>query len=183
MEKKDVISAIEQLMKENGLSREELIAYWNTPQEVSKSQEDECHEYPFEVLYNDGTRSWSSQKDKEIWGIIFCGNAISLKTSKEAMPWAKAIEYCQQIMIGNKKASAGSKTFWDILQKQEQKKIKELNQFILKLGGDKLSGSFWTSEKEDNSWSYFVFLDKDKSGISAYFKSLRIPVRPILSLT
>lgn len=183
MEKKDVISAIEQLMKENGLTRDELIAYWNTPQEFSEAQEDKCHEYPFEVLYNDGTRSWNSQKDKEIWGVIFCGSAISLKTSQEAMPWAKAVEYCQQIIIGNKKTSAGSKTFWNILQKQEQKKIKELNHFIMKLGGDKLSGTFWTSEKEDNSWSYFVFWDKDKNGISAYFKSLRIPVRPILPLT
>lgn len=178
MEKKDVISAIEQLMKENKLTREELIAYWNTPQETLE----EIHEYPFEVMYDDGTRSWSPQKDKKIWGVIFCDNVISLKNTKEKLPWKKAVEYCQQIKIGNMTGSAGSKTFWETLQMQEQKKIKELNQFILKLGGDKLSGSFWTNEKHDKSWSYFVFWEQQKKGIAAYFKNIRISVRPILSL-
>ncbi len=184
MEKKDVISAIEQLMKENGLSQEELIAYWNTPQEAPKKQENECQKYPFGVMYDDGTCSWEPQKEKEIWGIIFYGHVISLKKSKEKLTWNKAIEYCQQIKIGKMKGSAGSKTFWETLQMQEQKII-ELNKFIHQLGGDEISGVFWTNKQYDHNWAYFAFFtdrNHKKNGISEYFKSIKIFVRPILSL-
>lgn len=186
MEKKDVISAIEKLMKENGLTQEELITFWNSPQEAPKSQEEPNKEYPFEVMYDDGTRSWSPQKDKKPWGIIFYGSVICLKNLEEKMPWKKAVDYCQQITIGKMKGSAGSKDFWEILKIQAPKKINELNEFISKLGGEKIEGSYWTSDQNDHNWAYFVLFSnspKRPSMISAYFKSLKIAVRPILSLT
>ena len=109
-----------------------------------------------------------------------------LKNLEEKMPWKKAVDYCQQITIGKMKGSAGSKDFWEILKIQAPKKINELNEFISKLGGEKLEGSYWTSDQNDHNWAYFVLFSnspKRPSMISAYFKSLKIAVRPILSLT
>lgn len=161
MEKQKAISANERIMKENELSKEE-----------------QTDKYPFEVIFTDGSRAWTPQKDKTPWGVIFHCQAIRLKSASQSMTWEEAIAYCKDITLSGKICNAGSEQYWKQILSQETK----LNAFIEQLGGDKLKGHIWTAKEEDRCWACYATFPPKRQSLTAYFKTLKLDVRPILPL-
>lgn len=178
MKKKEAISAIDRIMKDNGLTREELIAYWAQAQEQETVPQNDQEKYPFEVIFTDGSRAWKPQKGKTPWGVIFRCQAICLKNAPELLTWEEAVAYCKEITLRGKVCNAGSPELWiQILSKEA-----ELNEFIKQLGGDELKGHIWTAKEEDRCWANFATFPPKRQSLTAYFKSTKLNARPILPL-
>ena len=95
-------------------------------------------EYPFEVFYEDGSRSWVPQENKKPWGVFFGNGIISLKETDIMVPFAEAKVFQQD--IAHKVATCGSKDFWENVAKQGVPALQKLNAFIEKLGGKRIEG-------------------------------------------
>lgn len=163
---------IESLMNKLGVTPNEMIAYWrNQPQPgmeinrvVSKRKKDLKEMVNrIAVLYRDGTQS-SQLLDKEIWGISFAGYGICLYENKQSQPWEKRTLYYPKLS-GYEKYGVGDYCFWSIMGELTLADIMKINKFMVSLGGEALSGIYWTDvisgHDEDSAWCYCIDPDVD----------------------
>ena len=66
--------------------------------------------YPFELFYDDGSRSWKPEPHKHPWGVIVNSVAIRLRAAPKRFNWDDAQDYCSKICINGRVASCGSLT-------------------------------------------------------------------------
>lgn len=135
-------------------------------------------DYPFEVFYEDGSRSWKPEKDKKPWGIFFGNGIISLKEPDIEVPFAEAKVFQQD--IAHKVATSGSKDFWESVAKQGVPALQKLNAFIEKLGGKRLNGFCHTSTPRHAADSFFYYADNERSYTNIGNNYMRKKIRPVI---
>lgn len=141
-----------------------------------------CDEdYPFELLFTDGTRSFRPQIGKVPWGVVFENFAICLKSSEKAMIWNDAQDYSQRFSFNGKVCSCGKIALWRKVLEAKRVVQNKLNDFIISLGGEPLQGNFWSATfyGSDNAW---VFVLGKNGGSFSRKKSSIYKVRLILEL-
>ena len=111
-------------------------------------------EYPFEVLYTDGSRSRTPKENKSPWGVIIGKGALSLKISGKTSDTSVADIICRRECIANNPCSSGNDDFWAKVASLGRQKLQELNDFIKSQGGDMLSEDIFSSSGRINIYDY-----------------------------
>lgn len=135
-------------------------------------------DYPFEVFYEDGSRSWKPEQNKKPWGVFFGNGIISLKETDIMVPFAEAKVFQQD--IAHKVATCGSKNFWDSVAKQGVPELQKLNVFIEKLGGKRIEGFCHTSTPRHTADSFFYYADNERSYTNIGSNYMRKKIRPVI---
>lgn len=143
----------------------------------------EKEKYPFEVLYEDGSRSWYPEENKKAWGIIFENNAICLQTSKTEMDFYHAQYHCQKVKIGDYCGSCGEKSFWENIAQLNRNKRTEINDFIKRMKGNTLEKSYWLSTpvERERTKAWYIDFD-DHNNINTDKKYKKHGVRVIIKI-
>lgn len=120
--------------------------------------------YPFELFYDDGSRSWKPEPHKHPWGIIVNSVAIRLRASPKRYNWDEAQDYCSKICINGRVASCGSLTSWKKIAELSPDEFLKLNHFLVFLKGDRLDKSpLWTTSSESFFRAYAMKLGENSS--------------------
>lgn len=139
MKKQEKFSAAEQKMQETGISREKA---------ETQTEFESRKEYPFEVVYVDGSRS-RQPEDKKIWGVVVNGKAVCLHVSGNKK-WDDGRKYCAKVVVGGVKARAGRREFWEQFDNMSRAEVLRLDNFFKFLGGDPIKGPFWYWTEEES---------------------------------
>lgn len=139
----------------------------------------EKEKYPFEVLFEDGSRSWYPEENKKAWGIIIENNAISLRPPEIEMDFYHAQYHCQKVKIGDYCGFCGEKSFWESIAQLSRSQMCQINNFIKKLKGTPLEKSYWIStpvERERTKAWYIDFDDHNNINTEKKYKKHGIRV-------
>lgn len=135
-------------------------------------------EYPFEVLYTDGSRSWVPQENKKPWGVFFGKGVISLNDEADEVQLEQAIKSTQKLSTYT--ITCGSKKFWEDVCNQPFKTRNKLNDFLEQLGGKKISGFYWTNTDRQSEEGYAYYFYNNYQGIIANNKYIHYKLRPVI---
>lgn len=138
-------------------------------------------EYPLEILYDDGSRSWKPQEGKKPWGVFFEKGVICFDETEGEFSQESA-QNCHQ-QIGDKVSSCGSKEFWSRIAKKNIQEIEALNSFIESFGGKKINGFYWTSTphlQQKDGYAFYVY-DGHK-GVITNCKYINYKIRNVIEL-
>ena len=137
--------------------------------------------YPFELFYEDGSRSWMPVLHKKPWGVIVGDSAIRLRSSPKCYNWDEAQLYCRKICINGKVASCGSFVSWKKIAGLSPDSFLALNRFLVFLKGDRLDQlTFWTASSDGFFRAFSVKLGENAifTDVSKTFSFLT--VRPFI---
>ncbi len=173
--KEQALAAIQEIMEQNGLSKEDVLSAWNMNSSAAKKLE-------YEILYADGTHSWFPQVGKIPWGVIIFGCAIQLKETPDKMSYNKAQNFCSKALLKGKKCNSGSKFFWKKIINLSTEELASLNAFIISINGQPLKGDYWTTGKCHDYDAWIAFLYKTQQGLSSANRHGKIKVRRIIEI-
>lgn len=115
------------------------------------------------VLYLDGTTSDVPIDFKPVWGVCFDGYGIYLRDAREST-YAVAQINSSSYHLRNKICNCGDRYFWSKMGALTQEEVRELSDFIVRLGGEPLTGIYWSSvvsgHNPDTAWAFCVHPDE-----------------------
>ena len=173
--KEQALAAIQKIMEQNGLTKEDVISAWNIGTPTAEKLE-------YEILYADGTHSWFPLVGKTPWGVIIFGCAIQLKEIPDMMSYNKAQNFCAKTIFKGKKCNSGSKFFWKKIINLSKEELEKLNAFIASINGHPLKGEYWTTGKCNTNDAWIAFLYKTQQGLSSVNRHGKFKVRRVIEI-
>ncbi len=149
-----------------------ILKIWKKAQKellpIGESFIDSEGKYPFELFYDDGSRSWKpAPHHKRPWGIIVNSAAIRLRAAPKRYNWDEAQDYCSKICINGRVASCGSLASWKKVAELSPDEFLKLNHFLVFLKGDRLDNSpLWTTSSESFFRAYAIKLGENSSTLN-----------------
>lgn len=173
--KEQALAAIQEIMEQNGLTKEDILAAWNIGTPVGEKLE-------YEILYTDGTHSWFPLVGKTPWGVIIFGCAIQLKEIPDKMSYYNAQKFCSKTNFKGKKCNSGSKFFWKKIISLSKEELASLNAFITSINGQPLKGEYWTTGKCNTNDAWIAFLYKAQQGLSSANRHGKFKARKVIEI-
>lgn len=173
--KEQALAAIQEIMKQNGLTQEDIISALNIAPPAEEKLE-------YEILYADGTHSWFPLVGKTPWGVIIFGCAIQLKEIADKMNYNKAQNFCSKTIFKGKKCHSGSKFFWKKIINLNNEELEKLNTFIASINGQPLKGEYWTTGKCNTNDAFIAFLYKAQQGLSSANRHGKFKARRVIEI-
>lgn len=182
MEKLSVIKGIFSMMKECGVSWDDLVAYRNNqpvPQVLPKLPSF-TNPLPLEVLYSDKTRSFFFEAGKKPVAIICDNIGVAFEDAPRYMNWHDAKAFCEKYSVGGLKWSLPNKESGHLNLLYKNKKA--INKVLIAFGKEPLKEAwYWSSSEYLDYYAWPVrFRDGSVDCANKYFGSYF--VRPVLAV-
>ncbi len=173
--KEQALATIQEIMKQNGLTKEDVFSALN----INSSTEEKLE---YEILYTDGTHSWTPQINKIPWGVIIFDCAIQLKEIPDKMSYYNAQKFCSKTNFKGKKCNSGSRVFWKRIISLSEEMLEKLNAFIGSINGQPLKGDYWTTGKCHDKDAWIVYIYNAQKGISSANVHRKLKVRRTIEI-